>query len=94
MRHHMIRYSALLVACVVSISATANGEAYSPGTKAKKNAHLWEDTEQSVHASKELLKERIAAELLTDDSEATSQALNQWSGRQAEVLVELLQELP
>ena len=71
-----------------------NGEAYSLGTKAKKNTHLWEDTEQSVHASKELLKEKIAAELPADDFEETAQALNKWSGQQAEMVIELLQELP
>ena len=70
-----------------------NGEAYSLGTKANKNIHLWEDTEQSMRASKELLREKIAAELPADDSEETAQALNQWSERQAKKLVDLLQEL-
>lgn len=69
-----------------------NGDAYSLGTKAKKNTRLWEDTEQRVRASKELLKEKIAAELPTDASEETAQVLNNWSGRQAEMLIELLQD--
>ena len=69
-----------------------NGEAYSLGTKVKKNTHLWEDTEQSMHASKELLDEKIAAELPADDPEKTVRALNRWSGQQAEMLIELLQE--
>jgi len=70
-----------------------NGEAYSLGTKAKKNARLWEDTEQRVHASKELLKEKIAAELPADDAAETAQALDEWSKQQAEMLMELLQGL-
>ncbi|NQT15064.1 MAG: hypothetical protein HQ582_20070, partial [Planctomycetes bacterium] len=40
-----------------------NGEVYSLGTKVKKNTHSWEDTEQSMHARKELLQEKIAADL-------------------------------
>jgi hypothetical protein len=52
---------------------------------------LWEATEQKVRASKERLKEKVAAELPADDGEQTMQALNQWSRRQAEMLVELLQ---
>jgi hypothetical protein len=67
-----------------------NGEAYSLGTKAKENTHLWEDTEQSVRASKELLTEKTAAELSADDSEETARALNKWSKQQAEMLIELL----
>jgi hypothetical protein len=69
-----------------------DGEAYSLGTKAKKNTRLWEDTEQRMRASKELLKEKIAAELPADDSEETAHALDKWSKQQAEMLVELLQE--
>jgi hypothetical protein len=69
-----------------------NGEAYSLGTKVKKNTPLWEDTERSVHASKELLKEKTAAELSVDDSEETARALDEWSKQQAGMLVELLQE--
>ena len=45
-----------------------NGEAYSLGTKAKGNTQLWEDVERSVRASKELLKEKIAAELPAGDN--------------------------
>ena len=69
-----------------------NGEANSLGKKAKKNTRLWEETEQSMHASKEQLQEKLAANLSTDDSEKTAQALNQWSKQQAEMLVELLQK--
>ncbi|MBL7038935.1 MAG: hypothetical protein ISR77_09915 [Pirellulaceae bacterium] len=69
-----------------------NGEAYSLGTKTKRNTRLWEDTEQRMRASKELLKEKIAAELPADDSEKTAQALNKWSELQAGMLIELLQE--
>ena len=69
-----------------------NGEAYSLGTKVKKNTHLWEDTEQSVYASKELLQEKIAANLPADDPEETARALNKWSKQQAETLMDLLQE--
>jgi len=68
-----------------------DGEAYSLGTKLKGNTHLWEAREQSMHASKERLKEKVAAGLPADDSEQTAHALNQWSRRQAEMLVQLLQ---
>jgi len=44
-----------------------------------------------MHASKERLKEKVAAGLPADDSEQTAHALNQWSRRQAEMLVQLLQ---
>jgi hypothetical protein len=54
---------------------------------------LWEVTEQRVRANKERLKEEVAAELPADDAEPTAQALNQWSRRQAEMLVDLLREL-
>ena len=71
-----------------------NGEAYSLGTKLKGNTHLWEATEQSMRANRERLKEKVAAELPADDSEQTAQALNLWSRRQAEMLVQLLQAHP
>ena len=47
---------------------------------------------QTKQHSKELLKKKIAAELPVDDAEETAQALNRWSGRQAQMLIELLQE--
>ncbi len=72
-------------ACLLS------GETYSLGKKAKANRHVWEDTEQKVRASKEQLKKKLAGELPTNGPEQTAQALNQWSKRQAEMLVELLQ---
>jgi len=69
-----------------------DGEAYSLGTKTKENSRLWEDTEQRMRASKEVLKEKVAAELPADDSDQKAQALNKWSKQQAEMLIELLQE--
>ena len=68
-----------------------NGEAYTLGTKLKGKTRLWEVVERNVHAGKELLKQQVTAGLPADDPEQTAQALNQWSRRHAEMLVELLQ---
>ena len=78
---------------VASACADTADKAYSLGTKSKGNTHLWEVTEQRVRASKERLKKNVAAELPADDAERTAQALNRWSRRQAEMLVDLLREL-
>jgi hypothetical protein len=68
-----------------------NGQAYSLGKKSKANRRVWEDTERKVRASKEQLKQKLAAELPKNGPEQTAQALDEWSKRQAETLVELLQ---
>ncbi len=54
----------------------------------------WQDwQDQNTHASKELLKEKVAAGLSADKPKRTTQALNQWARQQAEMLVELLQAM-
>ncbi len=63
-----------------------DGEAYSLGAKVKKNTHLWEETQQNLHASKELLKKKVAAA----KPERAAETLNQWAQRQAAMLVELM----
>jgi len=70
-----------------------NGEAYSLGTKIKGKTRLWEVIEQNAHASKELLKDKVAAGVSADKPEREAQVLEQWAQRQAEMLVELLQTL-
>jgi len=54
---------------------------------------LWEAIERNTRAAKELLKEKVAAGLSASKSDKTAQTLNQWSGHQAEMFVELLREL-
>ena len=70
-----------------------NGEAYSLGTKRKDKTRLWEVIQQNSHASKELLKDKVAAGLSADKPEREAQVLDQWAQQQAEMLVELLQTL-
>ena len=72
-----------------------NGEAYSLGTKAQRqDAIVGGYRARQPHASKELLKEKVDRRACPrHDPEETAQTLNQWSGRQAEMLVELLREL-
>lgn len=80
----------LLMGQTSNPACLVNGEAYSLGTKAKKNTRLWEDTEQRMRVSKELLKQKIEADLPADDFGEAAQALNKWSKQQAEMLMELL----
>ena len=70
-----------------------NGEAYSLGTKMRDKTRLWEVIQQNFHASKELLKYKVAAGLSADKPEREAQVLDQWAQWQAEMLVDLLQTL-
>jgi len=67
-----------------------DGRTYALGKKVKGDPELLEATEERVRASKEQLKAEIAG-LPGNAPEQTAQALNQWSKRQAEMLLELLQ---
>jgi len=60
-----------------------NGEAYSLGTKTKGKTRLWEVIEQTAHASKELLRDKVAAGLSADKPEREAQVLEQWAQQQA-----------
>ena len=70
-----------------------NGEAYLVGTKIKGKTQLWEAIERDTHVAKELLTEKVTASLSASKTDKTAQTLNQWSARQAEMLVERLREL-
>ena len=70
-----------------------DGEAYLLGTKIEGKTRLWEVIEQTAHASKELLKDKVATGLSADKPERQAQVLEQWAQQQAEMLVELLQTL-
>ena len=71
-----------------------DGRAYRLGKKTKGKTQTLEAAERRVHTSKEQLRKKLAAKLLEADPEDTAQALDQWSRRQAEMLVRLLQSHP
>ena len=70
-----------------------NGEIYQLGKQTKAERQLWETAEQTAHASKERLKERVLATLANDGGAKTVDALDHWSQEQADRLVEHLQAL-
>ncbi len=69
-----------------------NGEAYRLGTKTEGNTRLWETLEQTTHASKESLKEKVLEELSAGRRRAAAALVEQWSQRQTEKLFETLKQ--
>ncbi|NLS95393.1 MAG: hypothetical protein GXX96_24895 [Planctomycetaceae bacterium] len=69
----------------------ADGSAYRLGKAAKVKAQEWETMEQTAHANKERLKERVLANSAGLGSPLPAETLNQWSQEQAEAIVERLQ---
>lgn len=71
-------------ACLLS------GEAYSLGRQTSGKRPLWEDVEQTVHASKERLKEKILASTSVDEAKQAAKPLDSWAQQQAATLLQLL----
>ncbi len=69
-----------------------NGEAYRLGSKTEGNTRLWETLEQTAHASKESLKERVSEELSAGRRREAAALVEQWSQRQTEKLFETLEQ--
>jgi hypothetical protein len=67
-----------------------NGEAYALGKKTKGKTPLWETVERSVCQGKRQLQEDTAARLPAGKAEQVARSLDQWSQKQAEMLVERL----
>jgi len=74
--------------------ALLNGEAYDLGTKAQGKTRLWETLEQTAHASKELLREKVSACLAAGETRQAADRIEQWSRAQTAMLLEVLQALP